>query len=535
MDATTTVDQERTEVELVFQSGVFDKAPRLGHFFRYICERHFEGRADEIKEYSIAVEALSRGVDFDPKKDSIVRVEAHRLRKRLEEYYRGAGADHPIQVVIPNGQYRPQFITRDQALQVTAAQNGKGKPGVSGLQVVNLPDLKPPPEDGEKKRAAARNPRFWIKLAAAFGLLAAVGFFIIRHQLSQSKAPQQTAATDQRGADAWDAAGSDRVVRPAGGELRILAGYRGPLYIDRQGHIWNSDAYFRGGYGKPIPADQFIEAQPDPHLLRSTRFGQFRYDIPLPQGTYELHLYFAETVYGHGNPLGGGEGTRTFSITVNGKTEFSLFDPLAQAGAPNRLHEQVMKDVTPAPDGVLHLQFDPAGMAPAMLSALEILPSERGRVHPVRMVAQSNPVTDSEGRLWAADEYVIGGTQVLRDNVLLNPKERALYQGERYGNFSYRIPLAPGKYRLILHFAEQWFGTPPAQTNALDYRDFDVYANRRALLKDFHVGREAGGANRSIQRQFDNLEPDAQGILLLEFVPLRNYAEVNAIEVIPMP
>jgi hypothetical protein len=246
-------------------------------------------------------------------------------------------------------------------------------------------------------------------------------------------------------------------------------------------------------------------------------------------------LYFAETVYGHGNPVGGGEGTRTFSISINGKVQFSLFDPLAQAGAPNRLHEQVMKDVKPASDGALHLQFDPSGPAPAMLSALEILPSQPGRVHPVRMVAQANPVTDSDGRLWAADEYVIGGTQVLRDNVLLNPKERALYQGERYGNFCYRIPLAPGKYRLILHFAEQWFGTPAAQTNSLEYRDFDVFANRQTLLKNFHVGKEAGGANRSIEKRFDNLEPNAQGILLLEFVPLRNYAEVNAIEVIQMP
>ena len=81
------------EVDLVLRSGVFEKAPRLEKFFLYICRLHFEGRADEIKEYSIALEALGRSSDFDPKKDSIVRVEAHRLRKRLEEYYRGAGSD----------------------------------------------------------------------------------------------------------------------------------------------------------------------------------------------------------------------------------------------------------------------------------------------------------------------------------------------------------------------------------------------------------------------------------------------------------
>jgi hypothetical protein len=98
------------EVDLILRSGVFERAPRLEKFFRYICDLHFDGRADEIKEYSIALEALGRSADFDPKKDSIVRVEALRLRKRLEDYYRGAGVSDPVRIVIPNGQYRPQFL-----------------------------------------------------------------------------------------------------------------------------------------------------------------------------------------------------------------------------------------------------------------------------------------------------------------------------------------------------------------------------------------------------------------------------------------
>ena len=57
-----------------------------------------------------------------------------------------------------------------------------------------------------------------------------------------------------------------------------------------------------------------IEGQPDPHLLKSSRSGQFQYDIPLRQGSHELHLYFAETEYGEGNPLGGGEASRIFDV-----------------------------------------------------------------------------------------------------------------------------------------------------------------------------------------------------------------------------
>ena len=72
-----------------------------------------------------------------------------------------------------------------------------------------------------------------------------------------------------------------------------------------------------------------------------------------------------------------------------------------------------------------------------MLNALEILPSNPGRVHPIRMATQNTPVTDSDGRQWAADEYFFGGTLVFRRNVILDRPERALFQGERYGNFSW--------------------------------------------------------------------------------------------------
>jgi len=137
---------------------------------------------------------------------------------------------------------------------------------------------------------------------------------------------------------------------------------------------------------------------------------------------------------------------------------------------------------------------------------------------------------DSEGRVWAADQYFLGGNSVLRTNVIVNGQE-PLYQGERYGNFSYRIPLAPGKYRVTLHFAETWFGQE-SHGPAVGSRIFDVFANGVALLRDFQIAVDAGGPNRHIEKVFNDLEPNAQGILQLDFIPVRNYAEVNAIEVV---
>src|SRR5947208_231571 len=106
-------EQERLELESVLASGVFDRAPGLAQVLTYVCSKYFEGEAEQIKEYNIAVEALGRAPAFDPKRDSIVRVEAHRLRKRLREYYQNGGANHAVQIVIPQGHYTPRFVNRE--------------------------------------------------------------------------------------------------------------------------------------------------------------------------------------------------------------------------------------------------------------------------------------------------------------------------------------------------------------------------------------------------------------------------------------
>ncbi len=519
MGVVSSSSQERSEVDAVLRSGIFEKAPRLEKFFLYICRLHFEGRADEIKEYSIALEALGRSSDFDPKKDSIVRVEAHRLRKRLEEYYRSAGANDEIRIAIPNGQYRPQFVVKHHE---PARESGLAP---TSLVAISEPDAQSAIDIAVSLPTASPVwKRFIPWLIGLVFLTAAFGGLYSRRFLSHASQPPSKAVNEK-----WLGPSTEAVSE----EFRILTGYHGAPFVDRQGHTWGPDAYFTGGVSAAIPPGRSIEGQPDSHLLKSIRSGQFQYDIPLRQGSHELHLYFAETEYGEGNPLGGGEASRIFDVTVNGVPTLTMFDPLASAGSPNRLHERVLKDVVPAADGKLHIRFAPRS-APAFLNAIEILPSLPGRIHPVRIVMQNSPVTDSDGHVWAADEYYCGGVQAFHRNVVANPREQALYHGERYGNFSYRIPLAAGAYRLTLHFAETWFGTAESQEPAIDSRIFNVFANGVSLLRDYQIVKDAEGANRSVEKIFDNLEPNAQGELLLEFVPVRNYAELNAIEVIEM-
>src|SRR6266699_5323826 len=104
MHAAADFGQERLELEAILASGIFHRAPNLAQVLTYVCTKYFEGGAEQIKEYNIAVEALGRPADFDQKRDSIVRVEAHRLRKRLRQYYEGEGASHKVQIIVPAGQ-----------------------------------------------------------------------------------------------------------------------------------------------------------------------------------------------------------------------------------------------------------------------------------------------------------------------------------------------------------------------------------------------------------------------------------------------
>jgi hypothetical protein len=83
----------------------------MRHFLEFIVGKSVAGCVDEIKEYTIATEVLGRSHDFDPKSDNIVRVQAHRLRKKLDEYYSQEGAHDPVRILIPSGHYYPEYNT----------------------------------------------------------------------------------------------------------------------------------------------------------------------------------------------------------------------------------------------------------------------------------------------------------------------------------------------------------------------------------------------------------------------------------------
>jgi hypothetical protein len=105
-------DHVRAQLDRILASAAFAGAERASSFLRLVVLRALSGRAGEIKESVIAVEALGRSPSFDSKSDPIVRVEARRLRDRLDLFYRTEGAGEPVVITLPKGGYVPEFSER---------------------------------------------------------------------------------------------------------------------------------------------------------------------------------------------------------------------------------------------------------------------------------------------------------------------------------------------------------------------------------------------------------------------------------------
>jgi tetratricopeptide (TPR) repeat protein/TolB-like protein len=99
----------RSQLELVLRSRAFLQSHRIRRFLQFVVEESLLGQPHRLKEYMIGLEVFDRRDAFDPRVDSIVRVEARRLRYKLEEYYRTEGREDPIRIVLRKGSYVPIF------------------------------------------------------------------------------------------------------------------------------------------------------------------------------------------------------------------------------------------------------------------------------------------------------------------------------------------------------------------------------------------------------------------------------------------
>ena len=286
-----------------------------------------------------------------------------------------------------------------------------------------------------------------------------------------------------------------------------------------------ADQYFTGGgtAGTGNTIDLSGVTNPAPMAVYQTnRFGNFDYTVGgLPTtGSYTVRLHFAETYWTT-------KGARVFNVAANGTQELSSFDILAAAGAADKaVVEQFTVPANSA--GKVTVQFT-AVKDNAQVNGIEINPSATTPPPPPPTSVQ----IDSGGPAvapFAADQYFTGGATAGTGNTIdlsgvTNPAPTAVYQTNRYGNFAYTIPgfTAGSSHTVRLHFAETYWTTAGA-------RVFNVVINGARVLTSFDIVAAAGAANKAVVEQFTTTA-DASGDITVQFVTVKDNAQVNGIEI----
>lgn len=134
----------REELSRILENSLFIQSDRLGRFLRFTVETTLEGKAGTLKEYLIGTAVYDRKSDYHPGEDSIVRSEARRLRRKLQEYYESVGKGDPVFIYFRPGSYVPVFRHQDgyssDVAASDAAQDDLFTEG-RGVRVAVLPFL----------------------------------------------------------------------------------------------------------------------------------------------------------------------------------------------------------------------------------------------------------------------------------------------------------------------------------------------------------------------------------------------------------
>ena len=101
--------QNLGQIERLVSSQTLHGSESLCKLLRYLAKHVLDHPGVPLKEYQIATEVFGRQPDFDPQLDSMVRVQAGRLRTKLAEYYASEGTADPIWVELPKGTYVLSF------------------------------------------------------------------------------------------------------------------------------------------------------------------------------------------------------------------------------------------------------------------------------------------------------------------------------------------------------------------------------------------------------------------------------------------
>jgi hypothetical protein len=178
--------EKREALEEVLQSTTFVRADQLRNFLRYICEMEIAGRASELCEFRIGIEAFGRPADYSPIEDGIVRRRAVSLREKLQEVYATDLADTRIRIDLPKGRYVPRFVRVEPEHSIEVVPSA-----VVPIEHVMEPSLAQPMQ----RRPLVRPPAkiLWFAAGLVVGALICAAIFLVLRSGSWST-PQVSAA-----------------------------------------------------------------------------------------------------------------------------------------------------------------------------------------------------------------------------------------------------------------------------------------------------------------------------------------------------
>jgi hypothetical protein len=152
-----TREEKLEQLEKVLQSRNLHGSESLRAFLRFVVLKAVDHQEGDLKEYTIATEVFGRNNNYDPRSDSVVRVQAGRLRSKLHEYYEGEGKADKVLIDLPKGHYAPMFSARPEA------EIGQ----VSQIEIGPAAEEKSPPKGN------------WIRLALAVSVILLVAAIVV--------------------------------------------------------------------------------------------------------------------------------------------------------------------------------------------------------------------------------------------------------------------------------------------------------------------------------------------------------------------
>ena len=163
-------DALAAEVERILQSATFRNSEALRRLLRFLADKRLSGEADQLKEYSVGIDVLGKPASYDPRQDSIVRIQAGRLRQKLAEYYRTEGKNDHLVIDLPKGCFKLAYEELPTAAPPTRTDSGNGH-----AHVVPVPADAPP-----VSQISRRIPRLLgagLLVAVAWAAVATAGYW----------------------------------------------------------------------------------------------------------------------------------------------------------------------------------------------------------------------------------------------------------------------------------------------------------------------------------------------------------------------